>query len=455
MSQPSESETTPVARIAAIAALVVAVIGVVFVLTGGDSSREYKLRFQTAGQLVRDDDVQIGGRRVGSVRKIALTDDNQAEITVRVDEPYAPLHVGTRAVIRATSLSGIANRYVAITPGLNSGRELADGATLPADSTTSIVDLDQLFNTLDERTRTGLQRVVQGFSTQYEGKGRQANEAARHFGPTLTASSRLFEQLSRDEGALTSFIVDSSKAVSALVEKRDQLASLVGNTATTAQAIGDENVALGQTLDRLAPTMRKANTSFVNLRATLGDLDDLVDVSLPATRRLAPFLRDLRPLVSAARPTIGDLRRLVTRRGPDNDLIDATRKLPGLARIASPTLQRARKALIAAQPVVETARPYTPELVGWFRDFGQTTAAYDANGHYARIQPIFDAFTVADLPTGSLLTAQPAADRQKGLQSGILTRCPGGATQPAVDGSAPFTDGGKLKCEPKQVPSGP
>jgi phospholipid/cholesterol/gamma-HCH transport system substrate-binding protein len=41
----------------------------------------------------------------------------------------------------------------------------------------------------------------------------------------------------------------------------------------------------------------------VNLAATLGDLDELTDVSLPATRELAPFLRELRPLVRDARPT--------------------------------------------------------------------------------------------------------------------------------------------------------
>ena len=97
--------------------------------------------------------MQVGGRRIGSVREIALTDDNQAEITIKVQEPYAPLHEGTTALIRATSLSGIANRYIALTPGPNSNPKLPEGATLGTDKTTSIVDLDQLFNTLDPKTR--------------------------------------------------------------------------------------------------------------------------------------------------------------------------------------------------------------------------------------------------------------------------------------------------------------
>ena len=73
--------------------------------------------FQNAGQLVKDDDVQVGGRRVGSVRDIELTERQPAAIKIVVQEPYAPLREGTQAIIRLTSLSGVANRYVALTPG--------------------------------------------------------------------------------------------------------------------------------------------------------------------------------------------------------------------------------------------------------------------------------------------------------------------------------------------------
>ena len=97
--------------------------------------------------------MQVGGRRIGSVRKITLTDDNRARVRVEVEEPYAPLREGTTATIRLTSLSGIANRYIALTPAPNSAKKLDDGATLPAGSTTDVVDLDQLFNTLDPGTR--------------------------------------------------------------------------------------------------------------------------------------------------------------------------------------------------------------------------------------------------------------------------------------------------------------
>jgi phospholipid/cholesterol/gamma-HCH transport system substrate-binding protein len=66
------------ARGAALGALVLAVAVVAVLLLRGDGGSTYKLRFENAGQLVTDDDVQVGGRRIGSVRRIKLTDDNQA-----------------------------------------------------------------------------------------------------------------------------------------------------------------------------------------------------------------------------------------------------------------------------------------------------------------------------------------------------------------------------------------
>jgi phospholipid/cholesterol/gamma-HCH transport system substrate-binding protein len=399
--------------------------------------------------------VQVGGRRIGSVREIELTDDNQAAIKVTVQEPYAPLREGTQAVIRLTSLSGIANRYVALTPAPGDAEELPEGATLTADSTTDVVDLDQIFDTLDERTRGDLADVIKGFAAQYEGKGDEAGESAEYFNPLLSSSRRLVQQVTEDEGALTRFLVNSSRAVTTIAERRNELADLVSNTNATASAIGQENAALARALGLLPTTLRRSNTTFVNLRATLDDLDALVAESKPATKDLAPFLRELRPLVRAARPTIRDLRTLVRRPGDDNDLVEATRKMPALQRAATPAFRNGRQALERLQPVLEFARPYTPDLVGWFRDFGQGSANYDANGHFARIQPIFNAFQFADNPAGGVLTPVPPADRMDGIETGFIRRCPGAATQRPADGSAPFTDGGDLDCDPSLALPGP
>jgi phospholipid/cholesterol/gamma-HCH transport system substrate-binding protein len=446
-----------IARVAAVLALALAILLAAWLLLfRGAGGTEYTLVFETAGQLVPDNDVQVGGRRIGAIKSIELTDDNQAAVKISVQEPYSPLHEGTEATIRLTSLSGIANRYIALTPGPESAEELDEGATLTTASTTPVVDLDQIFDTLDERTRGDLQDVVKGFATQFHGKGGEAGEAARYFNPLLSTSRRLVGEVTEDEDSLTRFLVDSSRLVTTLAAKRDDLADLVGNANATTRAIGAENVALARALGLLPTTLRRANTTFVNLRATLDDLDVLVAESKPATKDLAPFLRELRPLVAASRPTIRDLRTLVRRSGPDNDLVEATRKMPALQRVATPAFDDGRQALVKLQPVLQFIRPYAPELVGWLRDFGQGSSNYDANGHYARIQPIFNAFNFNDNPAGGVLTPIPPSQRFDGLETNQLRRCPGAASQPNSDGSAPWRDvDGSLDCDPNQVPPGP
>ena len=78
--------------------------------------------------------------------------------------------------------------------------------------------------------------------------------------------------------------------------------------------------------------MRRSNTTFVNLRAALDDVDPLVDASKPVAQKLQPFLDELRPLASDARPTIRDLSNVVRSEGADNDLLDLDEDVPAARR---------------------------------------------------------------------------------------------------------------------------
>ena len=91
----------------------------------------------------------VGGGKIGTIDEIELDDSAQAVVTLKLDDDFAPLHQGTTATIRATSLSGIANRYVSLQPGPNNSDEIDDGGQIGADDTSAPVDLDTLFNTLD------------------------------------------------------------------------------------------------------------------------------------------------------------------------------------------------------------------------------------------------------------------------------------------------------------------
>jgi phospholipid/cholesterol/gamma-HCH transport system substrate-binding protein len=441
-------------RAIAAAAVVVAVLILAILLFTGGSSYQVKAVFENAGQLVKGDQVEVGGNPIGKVSSLRLTDNGQAEIVMSLDQ-FTPLHAGSSAVIRVASLSGIANRYVALSLGPNSAPEIPSGGTIGAERTTAPVDLDQLFNTLDAPTRKALQQIIHGQATWYSGRVKQTDQSLKYFNPALSTSSSLTRELVRDRVVFQRFVTDTSHVVTDLAQRRGELTSLVSNTDATAAAIGSENTALAQSLDVLPQTLRNANTTFVNLRSTLDDLDTLVNASKPATKQLAPFLRQLRPLVHDARPTIRDLRVLIRKPGPGNDLIELAQKTPRLANLTDTVFPRTVKALQKAEPVVEYARPYTPDLAGWFTKFGQGASVYDANGHYARIQPLFNAFQFQDTPGGPVLNFTGATGRLNGIQVRKTERCPGGAMQPPPDGSAPYKETPDFACDPSTVPPGP
>ena len=84
----------------------------------GASAYTVTATFDNGGQLVKGNEVQVAGRPVGTVSKIELDDSGEALVTMKLDDIGA-LHQGTTATIRASSLSGIANRYVSLNPGPN------------------------------------------------------------------------------------------------------------------------------------------------------------------------------------------------------------------------------------------------------------------------------------------------------------------------------------------------
>jgi len=435
---------------------------VLVILFGGSSGRTYHLIFENGGQLVNGNQVLVAGQQIGTVDSVTLTDDRNAEVTISVDEP---LHQGTTAVIRATSLSGIANRYVSITPGANNEPTLADGATLERGNTTSIVDLDQLFNTFRPKTRKALQNFIKGSAGVYTGHTEGARRSYKYFEPGLTSTRRLLDEVTRDQRTFTQFIVSGSKALGAVAARRNDLSALTQNANQALGAIARENTALDRTLVALPPTLRQANTTFVNLRATLDDLDPLVASAKPATRHLVPFLTNLRQVAQRGVPVTHNLSLAVNRPGSTNDLTDALRLQPRATDAADRAVPRAITGLNKSQPVITFARPYSPDLFAWISKFDQDAANYDADGHYVRVSTaqanVFHYCTAGDAnpacaghAPGSLEPIPPS-QQFKGLQFGTFTRCPGGATQ-AITGSNPFLDGGNLdgQCNPSDVPPG-
>jgi phospholipid/cholesterol/gamma-HCH transport system substrate-binding protein len=450
---PAAGRRTSRARIAAIGALAAIVIVLAVILLNGGGGHQYTLIFQNAGQLVPDNQVLIGGSPVGTVESIDLSDENLAEIHVEVEQE---LHDGTTATIRATSLSGVANHYVSISPGPNSNPALEEGAELGLSSTTTPVDIDQFFNTFPPPVRKGLREFIEGNAEIYTGQAKAANDSYKYFGTALNRTGAFVGELNRDEALLARFIASSSKLTTAVAGRGEQLSDAIGHASKAFESIASQNVAFNQSLERLPPVFRQSNTTFVNLRAALDDLEPLVNTAKPATKNLAPFLAELRPVFQKLLPFTHYLNEATSQPGPGNDTIDLLRTLPSVESQASRAFPHAAAGVEAFQPNLNFIRAYTPDLFNGIGKVAQVTGYYDGNGHYARaatsLQNVFK-------DEGGTLKAIPKSEQFNafGGSAPVHRRCPGGATQSAPDGSNPFVGAGSVsssECNPGDAPPG-
>jgi phospholipid/cholesterol/gamma-HCH transport system substrate-binding protein len=494
-----------IGRLVAIAALGVALIAIVVIVVSGGSTYQVHAIFQNASQLVTGDQVEVSGNAVGSISKIVLTPNGEADLTLTISDPTVkPLRAGTIAMVRQASQSGIANRYVDLDLGPGGAPAVPSGGQIPASQTTSAVDLDELFDSLNAQTRQGVRDVFQGSASQYAGRGQQAQLAWQYLSPSIATASLLFHELNRDTKKFTNFIVTSNNLVTDLANRQADLSALVVNGSRVFTALANQSTNLGLSLQRLPGFMRLANTTFVNVRNALPDLTDLINASrtiaAPAPGypkgKLYALLAQLEPLAIDAVPTVRDLANIISRPGPNNDLIELNRLAVPLAqatvggRFGVPKVKAngklrpgaftvSQQALKESIPELATAAPYAPDLTGWFEGYSHP-GLYDANGAVSRVSAVI---SIATLENGTLnlcggpiqqlvgnncslvnnLLTNPALfGARNSLAGQLLTtgqgdRCPGsmerGPTGNGKDSAMYYPESG-YPCDPNQVPTG-
>jgi phospholipid/cholesterol/gamma-HCH transport system substrate-binding protein len=484
--------STVIGRVVAVVAIAIVVVGLVLLLGGGDDY-EVTAEFENASQLVKGNEVVVGGTPVGTVKEIELGEEGEALVTFSVSDDYAPLRRGTSATVRSPSLSQIAGRQIQLTLPAESaaGDDIETGGELTRSETVSAVDLDELFNTLDPQTIRDFKHVIQGFELSYEGVGAQANRGLKYLNPFLSTSRRVFGELASDQRAFENLIVDTSRLSGALASRSPELSALIANLNSMMNAIGDRKEALAASISLLPDFMRDANTTFVNLRAALDDLDPLVSASKPAAEELGPFLTQLRAAAADAVPTVRDLDRIVAQKGSANDLVELTALQPALAKSAvgsgspecGPGAENPEDLLVAADDdykqgafgesvcALENSlgnlsffRAYTPELLGWFNTFSHV-GGIDATGGIARIGLTVNTFSPSIPFLPSLANLIPPEVAAQIFNEQDVSRCPGRQERPvsSTDDSVPFTDGGALtdgshangESDPEQGALGP
>ena len=352
-------------------------------------------------------------------------------------------------MIRATSLSGVANHYVSISPG----PEQQPGARRRRRNRPRLDhDADRhrpVLQHLPALGPQGAQQLHQGQRGDLRRPGRSRQRRLQVLRPGPQPHRRLRQGTERRPAparTASSSAPASSRPRSPAAAK--QLSSAISNANTAFSAIASQNVALDQTLRRLPPVMRQANTTFVNLRAALDDLDPLVNTAKPATKNLAPFLAELRPVLSEIHPLHpqpaphrrparqGQRRRRTAGRAADG----AGTGLEGV-----PALRRGDRRLPARTSTspAPTRRTSSTRL----GKLGAAAGYYDGNGHYVRAATSAQNLFNYERRHPRTDHARRSSSTPSAPRPPVHRRCPGGATQTAADGSNPFVD---PPCERQQ-----
>ena len=349
------------------------------------ASKSY--RFTTyvpeATTLAVESDVRIGGVSVGKVKALeAAPIDKQVngldttEVEIEIAPEFAPISSDSKAILRAKTLLG--ETYVELTPGTNTGEDgevvtsdrggavslgaaannsdaeassaepLPEGGTLGLAQVEEQTQIDEIFNALDDETRTAFQRWQQNAAVAIRGRSLDLSDALGNFGPFLTDASEVLALLRRQRTQLQGLVRDTGTVFDALSERDGQLATAITGSNETFDALAQEEAAL-RDLFQVAPTFENEAT------LTFNRLDEF-------QRNTRPLIQDLLPVANDISPTLRSVRRL------SPNLRSLFLDLDALTRASRRGFPALASTLEGLGPVLEDLDPFLAQLepvVSW------------------------------------------------------------------------------------------
>jgi phospholipid/cholesterol/gamma-HCH transport system substrate-binding protein len=332
-------------------------------------SYQVTVPFTEASQLAEQSDVRISGVDVGKVENIELGPTGHESVALlNIDDKYAPLPHGTRAMLRTKTLLG--ETYVELTPGSRSEPALQDGAELPAAQVAESVQLDEIFQAFDPETRRAFQTWMQEAAVAIEGQGQNLSYAIGNFEPTFKEFEGLFRVLNSQKLAVSKLFSNGAKTFEALRGREGELANLIrsSNELFKTTAGRDKDI---EAIFRAFPTFEDESRLTVDrLQGFATNADPLSKQLVPVAEELSPTLVKFGELAPEAKKLFEALPA-VEREAPTG--FPALRKLfrddfPPLLRAADPFVRN-------LNPLVTGLGLYKREVTAFF---GNLTVATNA-----------------------------------------------------------------------------
>jgi len=340
-----------------------------------------KVNVPSAAQLVRGNEVRVGGTRVGVVDDILPIRHRDGSVTaqlkVKLDTSIKPLPVDSTVLVRPRSALGL--KYLEITKG-TSKKGFADGAVVPlSHAKPHPVEFDEVLGTFDTKTRRASQVNLREFGNALAGRGLDLNRALTAFNPLLRNLTPVMTNLGDPATRLVQLFQALDRTAGEVAPVADQQANLFKSFDITFNAIDRVRADYQRSIQGAAPALDAAIRGLPPQRPFLANSAGLF-------RDLAPGVRALR----TAAPTLADAFEIGT--GSLRRSVAFNRRLQptfaALQRLAEdPLVKLGVQDLTNASQILEPTVTYLAPVQTtcnyvtlWFRNVSSLLSEGDNNG---------------------------------------------------------------------------
>ena len=403
---------------------------------------EVKAEVPSAANLVRGNEVRIGGTRIGVVEAIKpkrLRNGRViAELALKLETTVEPLPRDSTVLVRPRSALGL--KYVALTKG-SAAEGYKQGETIPLkQATPEPVELDEVLNTFDDETRLAAQVNLTNFGDAFAGRGQDINRALEALNPLLEDLEPVMRNLSDRRTRLGRFVQALGRTAALVAPAAEAQARLFVGLDRTFAAFAGERRSLQESISGGPPALDAAVRSFRAQRPFLRNSEGLFRELRPGVRALSGAATDLSKAVVVGTPA---LRRSLALNRRLKPALEAFRRFAEDPLVALGVRDLFNTAKLLNPPVAHLAPIQTVcnYATLWFRNVSSLLSEGDANGTGQR-------FIIIATPQGPNNEGGPSSAAANGPNADNFlhanpypnTASPG-QTEECESGNEPYTAG--------------
>jgi phospholipid/cholesterol/gamma-HCH transport system substrate-binding protein len=279
-------------RILSLVAVAAVVIAAVLLMIPDQEKKYVTASFPRTVSLYEGSDVRILGVPVGAVESVT---PSGTDVTVKMwyDAKYK-VPADAEAVIITPAIVG--DRFVQLTPVYEGGAAMADGATLSTKETSTPLELDEIYQSIDDLTvalgpdgankEGALTRLLDTTARNFGGQGEQFHQTIKDLGKltgtldnnkeelfgTARQLERFVSVLAENDQTVRDFNESLAGAADVLEGERDDLAASLRNLGIAMQNVSgfvrENREALGENIDGL----NRVTKILVKQRAALDEV---------------------------------------------------------------------------------------------------------------------------------------------------------------------------------------